>query len=334
MKSLNWDADESLAVLGAMRTVATVDGAQELGEVARQMLEATRDHVLKQDIDIAALENMRPTDLAKALRGTEMRERALQFLVLTSYLPIELDPQEVGVVDEFSEAFGVSTDMLRDLHRVRDERLTWLAFDYVRRGLKEFLPHDTAWQRIRKLVSAMHQYVGDPKVAARYLALENYDVGTLGRSFFVFYRERGFPLPGEKGGLSDLFVSHDLTHVLAGFNTDMDGEIDIAAFQTGMSRSDYGWEMLMEMILDYHLGLHFTTAGLVEPGRGHFHPDDVLLGYERGLRCNVDLIADWDYWAVMDQPVEALRRRYNIDGVAGHHIAPPKKDNAHPGDQE
>ena len=323
MKPLNWSREQSEVVLGAMRTVATIEGRKELDPVSRQMLRATRDHVLHQAVELEPLANVSPAELARVLPEVELREGALQFLVLTSYLPLETDPAEVGVVDAFATALGVSTDMLEDLHRVRDHKLKRLAFDYVRRGLQEFLPHDTRWQRIRRLISAMHQYLGDSRVAAKYQALAGYEEGTLGRSFYVFYRDRGFPLPGEKGGLSELFVSHDLTHVLSGFNTDMDGEVNIAAFQAAMSRTSYGWEMLMEMILDYHLGLRFTTAGLVEPGRGHFHPDEVLRGYERGLRCKVDLIADWDYWAVMDEPVDELRDRYGIDGVTGHRIPPP-----------
>ena len=323
MKALNWSADESRAVLRAMRTVATVDGRVPFDRVGREMLAATRDHVLHHEVDVDALENIAPAALADKLGGSTLRQRAVQFLVLTSYLPLEVDPDEVRVVDEFASELEVSTDMLRDLHRVRDNRLKWLAFDYVRRGLKEFLPHDTTWQRIRRIVSAMHQYVGDPKVAARYQALAQLDEGTLGRSFFHFYRDRDFPLPGEKGGFSELFVSHDMTHVLSGFNTDMDGEMNVAAFQAGMSRSDYGWEMLMEIILDYHLGLKFTTAGLVEPGRGHFHPDAALASFERGLRCNLDLIADWDYWSVIDMPVDDLRERYNIDEVTTWRIPPP-----------
>ncbi|MEM8606583.1 MAG: hypothetical protein AAGF92_05735 [Myxococcota bacterium] len=334
MKALNWSADESRAVLRAMRTVATVDGSMPLDSVGEEMLEATRDHVLHHDVMLDTLENITPEELAERLEGTQLRERALQFLVLTSYLPLELDRDEVHVVDEFASALGVSTDMLRDLHRVRDHRLKWLAFDYVRRGLKAFLPHDSTWKRIRRIVSAMHQYVGDPVVAARYQALEKLEEGTLGRGFFHFYRDRDFPLPGEKGGFSELFVSHDMTHVLAGFNTDMDGEMNVAAFQAGMSRSDYGWEMLMEIILDYHLGLKFTTAGLVEPGRGHFHPEQALRGYERGLRCNVDLIADWDYWSVVDMPVDELRRRYNIDGVTTWRIPAPTSQAVTRGDDK
>lgn len=323
MKELHWTDEESKAVLRAMRTVATLDGAQPLDQIATQMLEATREHVLHQPVALDTVDNISPQEAAMALKGTELRQRALQFLVLTSYLPMEVDPEEVTIVDDFASALGVSTQMLVDLHRVRDHRLKWLAFDYVRRGLHEYLPHDTTWSRIKKLVGAMHQYLGDAKVAARYQSLEHYEEGTLGRSFFDFYRDRGFGLPGEKGGFSELFVSHDLTHILSGFNTDMDGEVNIAAFQAGMSRSEYGWEMLLEMILDYHQGLHFTTAGLVEAGRGHFHPDEVLRGYERGCRCNTDLISDWDYWSVMREPVAGLRERYGIDGVEGHRIPAP-----------
>ncbi len=334
MKALDWNKQECRAVLRAMRTVATLEGQQPLGEIALSMLEATSDHVMHQSIAVDDLENATPEELAAALPNDQHRQRALQFLVLTAYLPTEVDPNEVQVVDAFASALGVSTDMLTDLHRVRDHRLKWLAFDYVRRGLSEFLPHDTAWTRLKKIAGAMHQYLGDRDVAARYQALEGYDEGTLGKCFFEFYRDRAFPLPGEKGGFSELFVSHDLTHILAGFNTDMDGEVNVAAFQSGMSQSEYGWEMLMEMILDYHQGLHFTTAGLVEPGRGHFHPDDVLHGYERGLRCKVDLISDWDYWAVMAEPVEALRALYGIDGVTGHRIAAPTQGDAHSAPQD
>jgi len=324
MRELQWTNEESVAVLRAMRTVATLDGARPLDDIAKQMLDATREHVLHQPVAVDVLDNISPAEAASELKGTELRERALQFLVLTSYLPTEVDPDDVRVVDDFASALGVSTQMLVDLHRVRDHRLKWLAFDYVRRGMHEYLPHESTWARIKRIVAAIHQHLGDSKVAARYQALENYEEGTLGRAFFDFYRDRAFPLPGEKGGFSELFVSHDLTHILSGFNTDMDGEVNIAAFQAGMSRSEYGWEMLLEMILDYHQGLHFTTAGLVEPGRGHFHPDEVLLGYERGLRCNTDLISDWDYWGVMDEPVEGLRERYAIDGAVGHRIPPPR----------
>ncbi|MGB5809370.1 MAG: hypothetical protein WBG86_02495 [Polyangiales bacterium] len=324
MKALEWTEDESRAVLRAMKTVATLDRSRELDPISSQMLSATRDHIFHQgSIALDTLSEVTPEELGAALVGPEVRDRAVQFLVLMSYLPVDIDAGEVGQVDRFASALGVSPQMLVDLRKVRDHHLNLLALDYVRRGLKAFMPHDSGWQRFRRIASAMHQYLGDPKVAARYQAFEWLPEGTLGHSFFIFYRDRGFPLPGEKGGLSELFVSHDMTHVLTGFNTDMDGEVNIAAFQAGMSRSDYGWEMLMEMILDYHLGLHFTTAGLVEPGKGHFHPDDTLEGFERGLRCNTDLIADWDYWAVVDRPVDELRIRYNIDGVSGWRVAPP-----------
>ena len=330
MKAINWTNEETLAVLGAMRTVATVNGTRSLDSAGLEMLRATADHVLHLTTDIDRVESRTPAEVADVVRGKDARSRALQFLVLVSYLPIETDADQVEIVDEFAAAFDVSTNMLTDLHMVRDKRLKRLVFDYSRRTLPGFFPGQSTAERIKRIAGAVHQYMGDPKVAARYQALEHYDEGTLGRAFFVFYRERGFPLPGEKGGFTDLLVSHDLTHILGGYNTDMTGEINVAGFEAGMSGTEFGWELLMEVILDFHLGLKFTTVAGIEEGRGHFHPEPVLHGYERGMACSVDLITQWDYGSVMDQPVEAIRQRYNITGVEGHHIPPPTELDAHP----
>jgi len=37
--------------------------------------------------------------------------------------------------------------------------------------------------------------------------------------------------------------------------------------------------------------------------------------FARGTCVSEDLMGDWDFWAVMDQPVEALRSRYGIPPV-------------------
>jgi hypothetical protein len=69
MKELHWTPEESEAVLRAMRTVATVGGAQPLDAIAKQMIDTTREHVLHQTLEIDARTNISPSDAAAALQG-------------------------------------------------------------------------------------------------------------------------------------------------------------------------------------------------------------------------------------------------------------------------
>lgn len=45
---------------------------------------------------------------------------------------------------------------------------------------------------------------------------------------------------------------------------------------------------------------------------GFFDPAKALIAIRRGAAMNVDLNDGWDYWPVMGEQVEELRRRYNI----------------------
>ena len=179
------------------------------------------------------------------------------------------------------------------------------------------------WEKLKAVTNTLHQYVGDTSVARRYQALENYPKESLGRVLFEFYRDRDFPLPGEKKSFGELLIPHDSCHILGGFNTDMNGEMNVAGFEAGLFENGFGFELLLEVILDFHLGKTFSTAGLLPPGTGHFDPEGVLVGYERGTACSVNLIGDWDFWGVADQSVAELRQRYGIPPIPGPVLLPP-----------
>ena len=160
----------------------------------------------------------------------------------------------VEVVDEIAAALGLEPDTLVDLHRVRDERLKRLVIDMSRRGLAEYAGADSAWQQVKAIARSLHQFAGDAQVAERYRGLEKLPEDSLGHTFFHFYRARNFPLPGEKQSLSEQLVSHDCCHILGGFNTDMNGEMNVAGFEAGLFDNGYGFELLLEVILDFHMG--------------------------------------------------------------------------------
>jgi len=320
----HWNEAEATCFLSGMKSVATLHGKNALQAIELEMLEAIRDHVLHAEVDLGALHDSTPTELAARIEDPRKRQELVQFLVLIPYLDMQVDTRKVALVDEFAAAVGVEAQTLEDLHRVRDGRLKRLAFDYGRRSIEEFAGAEGAWEKLRAVALSLHQFVGDAKVAERYRALEDFPEGSLGHTLFHFYRERKFPLPGETKSFSEMVIGHDCCHILAGFNTDMKGEMDVAGFEAGLYENGFGFELLLEVILDFHLGKTFTTVGLLEPGSGNFHPESVVAGYERGVACRVNPLEDWDFWAVADQPVRDLRKRYGLPEIEGPLIpAPP-----------
>ena len=323
MELTQWSEDEARCFLEGMNAVATLRGKRPLDPLAAEMLDAVRRHVLHASVDLEQLRDCTPADLAEQIENPRRRFEFVQFLVLMPYLDMQVDAEQVAVVDEIARELGVETETLTDLHRVRDGRLKRLLLDYSRRSFGEYADAKGAWQVLKVVAEALRQFVGDKKVAERYRALEGYPDGSLGHTFFHFYRARNFPLPGEKKSFSELLISHDSCHILAGFNTDMNGEMNVAGFEAGLFENDFGFELLLEVILDFHLGKTFTTAGLLPPGTGHFDPEDVMVGYERGVACNVNPIQGWDFWAVADQQVTELRARYGLPEIPGPVLPPP-----------
>ncbi len=77
---------------------------------------------------------------------------------------------------------------------------------------------------------------GDESVAVRYRSLGGCAPGTLGRALYDHFVDNDFRFPGEAG--SHRIVFHDVGHVLSGYPTDPQGEIQQAAFQAGFARRD------------------------------------------------------------------------------------------------
>lgn len=56
-----------------------------------------------------------------------------------------------------------------------------------------------------------------------------------------------------------------------------------------------------------------------------FDPLKTMIAIRRGVAMNVDLNGGWDYWPVMGEQVEELRRRYHI--LPGRGISACKTEN-------
>ena len=322
---LSWTNQEAMSFLGAMLEVATVRDSEKLESISGEMISAVQSHILKTSIDLSSLQGVKPDACALTITNSDKREQLLQILILLPYIDMKVDPAMIQLVDSFAAALDFNSNTLKDLHRVRDNKMNILLIDYGRRGVEQVLGIDTAPKALKAVIKIIHEATGDPILASKFQGLERYPVDSLGHSVYHWYRDRKWPLPGEKKCTPDLLLTHDCCHILSGCNTDFRGEMDVSGFQAGMlSDEDMGFEQLLEVILDFHLGKKFTTVGdIVPPKTGNFEPEEVLTSYERGVSCNINLFEDWEFWDVAEQPVVELRKRYGIPEISGPILLKP-----------
>jgi hypothetical protein len=152
---------------------------------------------------------------------------------------------------------------------------------------------------------------GDPRLAAKYHALEACKPGTFGRALHDHFIQNQFKFPGEPGGIPMVF--HDLGHVLAGYGTDPAGEIQQAAFQAGFARRD-GFTFLLFGILQFHNGMRITPVA--KGYRGLFDVPLVFEALRRGSLCNEDLSEGFDLFSRKDRPLDEVREDLGIPPVA------------------
>ncbi|WP_437783737.1 AraC family transcriptional regulator ligand-binding domain-containing protein [Sorangium sp. So ce1097] len=257
-----------------------------------------------------------PEELARAVRDPALREQLVNGLCAMTLCGERIDDRDLLEVERFAAALGARPDAVRQLHRLH-ERLVLLRIDIARNALlgksvRRMLDEGGVYGLARNLASFAGVLENEP-VAARYRSLEGYREGTLGKALFTFYRENGFSFPGERRGVPEGVLTHDLSHILAGYGTDLHGEAMTIAFQAGYRREN-PFGILVFLLVQLQQGVQLTVLApaqqgmLATPGLA----DDLVRSFVRGTKMNTDLMDDWDFWSVMAVDVEELRRRYGV----------------------
>lgn len=307
--------EQARAGLRAMKTVLTA--SHPLDEARCELLAAAQQHLLRTDYDLDALAPITPAELAADIDDPALRAQLVSSMATLALWSERLDPRELEAIEGFAAALSVHPHALDQARRLNEERLFTLRFDVARRGLGgaalRQLYDEQGVAGVAKNLASLAGIWENTALAARYRALEGYADGTLGKELFRFYQANGFPFPGEKRGAPESLLPHDLTHVLAGYGTDPHGEALTIALQAGYRRED-PFSVIIFLLLQAQHGLRMTP--FAEEARGFLSrpgfADELVRSFSRGTRMTLDLTSGWDFWAVMDQPVAALRARYGI----------------------
>lgn len=308
------DDAQAAAILGALRAVA--DGgraADALDGTDTRALAAFDRYILRHaaPLDIAAVHDVAPADLARLIVAPDDRLHVVQFLIVMALTDGAVDPARIGVVRAFAGALGVDDDAVHDLTELGRGNLAWVRADAQRQNLRSItgrnldVPID-AW------ILPYRDGHADPALATRYQALRALPVDTVGRTFFEFYQANGFAFPGETAGVNERFaMPHDTSHVLSGYDTSPQGELLVSTFTAGMHPKEPMAGHILPVIISWHLGIELVKfAGETT---GSLDPPKFWNAWERGSGVTTDMFADgWTLWSIAGRSLDDVRQAYCI----------------------
>jgi hypothetical protein len=300
-------------ILGAMRNVATAQGAEPLTEVDRAALTATHHYLFRatDELDPAQLPDTLPVVLHAALEDPGLADHATQLLTVMAVVDGTVDTGRIDAVEGYARALGVSGDYVRQLAELGRRNLQWVAADVQRQNLLSI----TGRALDTPIDEWIMPYTGsraDPQLAARYEALGELPTGSFGRTFFDFYDTYKFSFPGTAQGLnSDFATPHDSTHVLSGYDTSPQGELLVSTFTAGMHPHEPMSGHILPVIITWHLGIELIK--FTGSYKGALDPEKFFVAWERGAEVTTDVFdGAWDFWASAGRPLEELRTGYAV----------------------
>jgi hypothetical protein len=275
MRLMRPDPAAALLGLRAMKTIASAAGP--IGPAQRGLMEAAQKVILHVDADIDTLPPVTPAELAAGFPGAELRQQFANGMLVMAVADGVPARETLAKVEAFGAALGIASPVLADLRLLAEQHMLLFKLDFLRRGhIADIMKNELRNRGLfgfAKSVLGMRGLTEDPALAARYSAWEKLPEGTLGRSLIDFYNQHGFSVPGERNGFPEAGLYHDFSHLLGGYSTEPDGEVEVASFTAGYKRERPFYVALFAVLI-FSTGVNmrpspddFVTVGLLgKPG--------------------------------------------------------------------
>ena len=279
--------------------------------------------LLGYEADFDQIPGLSAEAVAEALPTAEQRLELVELMVTLEMLCDSIPAALEASIEHWAGVLGVED---RSMRLARD-----LAAHASAQALHDFYRYD--WVGEQDMLSPAFEGLlarygdqayaltvePDPIEAARWRALEQCPAGSIGRSLWDFYQERGFGFPGEPGAANAALAHHDWIHVLADFDTTPMGEMEVTAFQAAASTLPGATLGFIGAVSIFQTGL--LPSLVVPPGYSHAlevpgGPERIADAIQRGRACQRDVFREIDFFAVADQALPALREGWSISGKA------------------
>ncbi len=264
------------------------------------------------DLDLGAVTPLSAADAAAAIPASAHR-RARELLVLMELCRHPLSEAQVARVDEYATALGEGEDLGADIPRdlVRSGAEAAMA-DYMRyvddilvqieeESLRGKYPHTTG------------TLSPDPELGARLKALHDLPEGTLGWEYVEFYRRNGLTLPGDDPHSPAMFVGHDMTHVIGGYEPTGQGEIALGAMLLSIADTDAHWIGFLGNLAVHEAGYltNDSVTGVQATMTRTHAPELIAHAMWRGSQCTADFTTV-DHLAMVEMPLDEVRAKFGV----------------------
>jgi hypothetical protein len=304
------DAEHAEPAIRAMVGAADIDGGPT--EEQLNVIGALASGYYEIEVDLATIEPLGPQATADAIPDQAMRRRMRELLVLTELCRHPISGTQAARVEEYCAAMGESGPGLMLVRDLVDKSRVEAAADYMR-----FFSGAMVGPMLEEQLAAHYAAALDepaPELAERLSRLGDAGPETLGAAYLDFYARNGFDLPGIGMNMPAVFVSHDMCHVIAGYEPIAVDEIALGAMQLGMNDTDAHWFQFLGNLgvheagfLDGDGSLVPKEGGLSRPGA----PETIAHAMWRGAQCTNDFTTV-DHLALADQPLSDVRASFGI----------------------
>ncbi|MFV8750517.1 hypothetical protein ACNOYE_08185 [Nannocystaceae bacterium ST9] len=307
---------QARVALGALRAVVEADGPADEREaeflsVAAQTLELATPWTAQALVE--------PAQAAELFASEPARRLLIFALILAACIDTKATPASVALVRRFASELGVESRWVGALEHASRRRVlpTKLALYRSSPDAVRLFQRTWAEEGMLGLVRALRFVLAggsrelDPALAWRFRQLGLLPEGTLGRMFWIHMRSRAMAFPGERGGLPERMIHHDLLHAVTGYDTDAAGECQLAGFYAGFTPGE-PFTFVMTVLTTFHLGMPVSPP-IVRPAVGAFDPAKFIAAFERGRKLRVDVMGRWDYWELMPLPLAEVHARLGIE---------------------
>lgn len=261
------------------------------------------------DLDIGGLEPLGPDAVAPLLTDAVERARFHQLLVLLELARHPLSAAQTDRAEAYADALGVD-----EPERVMNRDLVTAGIEAARDDYRRLLASSEG--ELEEVSLQGHEPVDaatNAALAARLRGFAELPDDTLGHMFLSFYERNGLRLPGDDPRTPAVFVSHDMTHVIGGYEPTGPGEIALGAMLLAVTDSHAHWVGFLgnlavhEVGIVGHEGLDPKTATLARPGA----PELVADAFRRGAACTADFSCA-DHLAMAEWPIERVRAEFGV----------------------
>lgn len=301
---------------------ALCPGGRPLSRLQHDTLYAVVSELWGHDVDPAGLTPITAQELAARVTDPGARRRLVQLMVTLELLLHPLPREVADQVRAYARALGVHEPTVRAARLLAHDqaalmymciqRNSWYPAE-TRRGIRNGHLFELLGSKLSYYAAAR-----DERIARRWLALADLPEGTWGRGVHRFYVTNGFPFPGERHGIYEVGAKHDWVHVLTDYGTTPEGEIDVFAFIAAAMPDPQGFVLLVVTLgifqngsVRHMFGRRVPVCG-VDAMEAAGAPQRFADAVRRGTLCGVDVLGGVDHFALADQPLAAVRERFNV----------------------